>query len=154
MGCRQAKGCEVKQICGRLSRNHKGTRRRLPLSWCSIIHPNQFQVVKFQQNFKVPKNDRSFYYLKNLGSTYQLSNSTHLGKVHGFIIFRILWGGWNSWSRNWLKHMEGCEGYGVFMYIPTKEVCLDISIFLWGRNLYISFCFASWLLFGECTQRK
>lgn len=30
MGCRQAMGCEVKQICGRLCRNHKGTRRPPP----------------------------------------------------------------------------------------------------------------------------
>lgn len=146
MGCGQAKGCEVKQICGRLCRNHKGTRRRLPLSWCSMIHPNQFQVVKFQQNFQVPKNDRSFYYLKTLAATYQMSfpptserytassssgSSQRLGTHEAELT-----------EPPWRKRRGMVCSWGTY------------PIFLGVGEHLISLCFASWLLFGECTQEN
>lgn len=155
MGWRQAKGCEVKQICGRLCRNHKGTRRPPPPILMQHDSSKSISSGEVSTELQSFKKWQKLLLRKELGclpiswvfrptsERYTASSSSGSCEADGTHEAEIR-----------VNHMEKAKGYGVFLYIPTKEVCLDISIFLGIGEHLISFCFASWLLFGERTQRK
>lgn len=120
---------------------HKETASPYPdAAWFIQIN---FKWWSFNRTSKFQKMTEAFTTKRTWLFTYQLSFLPHLGKVHGFIIFRILteadgtheaeidWSTWRN-QRSLFGHIH----------------------FPWGGNLYISFCVASWLLFGECTQEN
>lgn len=144
MGWRQAKGCEVKQICGRLCRNHKGTRRPPPPILMQHDSSKSISSGEVSTELQSSKKWQKLLLRKELGclpiswvfcptsERYTASSSSG-----------------SSQRRMELMKPKLTEAHG-----ETKEVCLDISIFLGVGEHLISFCFASWLLFGECTRRK
>ena len=111
-------------------------------AWFILIN---FKWWSFNRTSKFQKMTEAFTTWRTWAQPISWVFPPHLGKVHSFIIFRILW--------EFGTH-EAEKGHSVFLYIPTKGVCLDISIFLGGRNILYLFVLLHGCCFGECTQEN
>lgn len=125
MGWRQAKGCEVKQICGRLCRNHKGTRRPPPPILMQHDSSKSISSGEVSTELQSSQKWQKLLLLEELG----LNLSAELNRPTS--------------ERYTASSSSGsCEADGTheaeIAHWPKKldEVCLDISIFL-GEGTYI-----------------
>lgn len=120
---------------------HKETASPYPdAAWFIQIN---FKWWSFNRTSKFQKMTEAFTTKRTWLFTYQLSFPPHLGKVHGFIIFRILWGGWNSWSRNQGKPHGESEGvWCVPVYSDQRSLFGHIYFpWDWGTSYIFLFCF-------------